>query len=425
MEGPTPVSALLHAATMVTAGIILLIRCSSVMSYFPSILITITIFGSLTACMAAFASVFQTDIKKVIAYSTCSQLGYMVMACGLSYYNVALFHLFNHAFFKALLFLGAGSIIHAVTDEQDMRRLGGLFNFLPFTFFSMLIGSLAIMGIPFFAGFYSKDLILELTYSTYAINATTLYFLAVFAAFCTAVYSIRLLLFVFFFKPKFFHVIAPEEASVSMTAAMFILFILSIIVGYLFCDLFIGLGSSLLSETVTYLPLNYYFNNQFLVNPFIKNLPLITTIFGCILGLILITFINLNVRFKKNIYYSFLKVTQRISALSYNALYFNIIYNDLFINSYIYSYTINTKLIDKGIYEYLGPVGIYRTIYNFSNQVKAVPPSVFLSLGFMFFGLIIIYFYLILANYALSFYLFHFGMFINLTVIIYNEYTTN
>jgi NADH:ubiquinone oxidoreductase subunit 5 (subunit L)/multisubunit Na+/H+ antiporter MnhA subunit len=126
MEGPTPVSALLHAATMVTAGIILLMRCAVIMIYCPSILQIVTIFGSITACMAAFASIFQMDIKKVIAYSTCSQLGYMVMACGLSYYNVALFHLFNHAFFKALLFLGAGSIIHAVADEQDMRRMGGL-----------------------------------------------------------------------------------------------------------------------------------------------------------------------------------------------------------------------------------------------------------------------------------------------------------
>ena len=425
MEGPTPVSALLHAATMVTAGIILLIRCSSIMSYFSSILIIITFFGSLTACMAAFASVFQTDIKKVIAYSTCSQLGYMVMACGLSYYNVALFHLFNHAFFKALLFLGAGAIIHAVLDEQDMRRLGGLFNFLPFTFFSMLIGSLAIMGIPFFAGFYSKDLILELTYSTYVLNATFLYFLAVFAAFCTAVYSVRLLLFIFFFNPKFFHVVNPHESAGSMTASMFVLFVLSVVVGYLFCDLFIGLGNTLLSETVTYLPLNYYFNNQFLVNPFVKNLPLITTIFGCIFGLVIINFLNLNVRITRKIYYLILKTSQRSSALSYNALYWNIIYNDLFMNSYQYSYSINTKLIDKGIYEWFGPVGIYRVIYNISNMFKPIPSSVFLSLGFMFFSLVVIYFYLILANYALSFYLFNFGMFVNLIIIIYNEYSNN
>ena len=145
MEGPTPVSALLHAATMVTAGVVLLIKLSWLFSSFPALNGCIAIIGSLTAVMASCASVFQFDIKKVIAYSTCSQLGYMIMACGLNYYNVALFHLFNHAFFKALLFLGAGSIIHAVMDEQDMRKMGGLANFLPLTMLCIIVGSLAIM----------------------------------------------------------------------------------------------------------------------------------------------------------------------------------------------------------------------------------------------------------------------------------------
>jgi len=161
MEGPTPVSSLLHAATMVTAGIFLVIRCSPIFEYAPFVLFLICIFGGITSFFSALIGIFQYDVKKVIAYSTCSQLGYMFLSCGLSNYLVAIFHLFNHAFFKALLFLGAGAIIHALYDEQDMRRMGGLINFLPFTYICILFGSLAIMGFPFLTGFYSKDLILE------------------------------------------------------------------------------------------------------------------------------------------------------------------------------------------------------------------------------------------------------------------------
>lgn len=204
--------------------------------------------------MASCASVYQMDIKKVIAYSTCSQLGYMVMACGLSYYNLALFHLFNHAFFKALLFLGAGSIIHGVDDEQDMRRMGGLSNFLPFTLLCMSVGSLAIMGIPFLAGFYSKDLILELTAVSYVVDSIFLYVLGVVAAFCTAVYSIRLLLAVFFMTPKGYHTTSPHEADNYMTTSLTILLFASCVMGYLFHDYFVGLGSPVLSDTICYLP---------------------------------------------------------------------------------------------------------------------------------------------------------------------------
>src|ERR1700743_553340 len=170
MEGPTPVSALLHAATMVTAGVFLIIRCSFIFEYSPNVLILASLFGGITSFFTAIIGVFQYDIKKVIAYSTCSQLGYMFFSCGLSNYQVSIFHLFNHAFFKALLFLSAGSVIHALADEQDMRKMGGLVNFLPFTYFCVLLGSLAIMGFPFLTGFYSKDLILELTYSRYIVD---------------------------------------------------------------------------------------------------------------------------------------------------------------------------------------------------------------------------------------------------------------
>jgi len=172
MEGPTPVSALIHAATMVTAGVFLLIRCSHIIEYSSTALIIIVIVGALTAFFAATVGVVQNDIKKVIAYSTCSQLGYMVFACGISNYSTSLFHLMNHAFFKALLFLSAGSVIHAMADEQDFRKLGSLIKAIPFTYSMMLIGSLSLMGFPFLTGFYSKDAILELAYSKYTFDAT-------------------------------------------------------------------------------------------------------------------------------------------------------------------------------------------------------------------------------------------------------------
>jgi len=169
MEGPTPVSALIHAATMVTAGVFLIARCSFMFEFSPIALNLIVFIGSATAFFASTTGLFQNDMKRVIAYSTCSQLGYMVFACGLSSYEVGVFHLSNHAFFKALLFLGAGSVIHAVSDEQDMRKMGGLKNLLPFSYSIMLIGSLALMGFPFLAGFYSKDTILEIAYAKYTI----------------------------------------------------------------------------------------------------------------------------------------------------------------------------------------------------------------------------------------------------------------
>jgi len=169
MEGPTPVSALIHAATMVTAGVFLIIRSGPLFEGSPLALTVVTILGALTAFFAATVGVVQNDLKKVIAYSTCSQLGYMTMVCGISNYSTSLFHLMNHAFFKALLFLSAGSVIHAVSDEQDMRKMGGLIKSIPLTYTMILIGSLSLMGFPYLTGFYSKDLILELTYGKFYI----------------------------------------------------------------------------------------------------------------------------------------------------------------------------------------------------------------------------------------------------------------
>ncbi|CAL6448416.1 unnamed protein product [Bathycoccus prasinos] len=169
MEGPTPVSALIHAATMVTAGVFMIARCSPLFEQAPQTLILVTVTGALTAFFAATTGVVQNDLKRVIAYSTCSQLGYMVFACGISQYAVGVFHLMNHAFFKALLFLSAGAVIHALADEQDMRKMGGTIKVLPFTYSMMFIGSLALIGFPFLTGFYSKDVILEVAYAKYTV----------------------------------------------------------------------------------------------------------------------------------------------------------------------------------------------------------------------------------------------------------------
>jgi len=173
MEGPTPVSALIHAATMVTAGVFLIIRCSWVFEYSVLASLFMVFFGASTAFFAASVALVQYDIKRVIAYSTCSQLGYMIFCCGLSGYDVSFFHLFNHAFFKCLLFVAAGTIIHALVNEQDIRKMGGLFKILPFTFVLIVFASFSLMGMPFLSGYYSKEKILE--FSFYIYNNTNLF----------------------------------------------------------------------------------------------------------------------------------------------------------------------------------------------------------------------------------------------------------
>jgi NADH-ubiquinone oxidoreductase chain 5 len=244
MEGPTPVSALIHAATMVTAGVFLILRSSPLLEYSNISLITITFIGSLTAFLASTIGVVQHDLKKVIAYSTCSQLGYMVLACGLSNYSISLFHLMNHAFFKALLFLSAGSVIHAMSDEQDMRKMGGLIKLIPVTYIMILVGSLALMGFPYLTGFYSKDILLELSFGTYHFTGLYAYWLGTFSAFFTSFYSIRLIYLTFIRKNNNSKnvIIHVHESSYVMLIPLIILFFGSIFVGFIFKDLFLGLG---------------------------------------------------------------------------------------------------------------------------------------------------------------------------------------
>jgi NADH-quinone oxidoreductase subunit L len=205
MEGPTPVSALIHAATMVTAGVFMVVRMSPLFEVSPDALMLVAIVGACTAFFAATVGLVQNDIKRVIAYSTCSQLGYMFFACGVGAYSAAMFHLMTHAFFKALLFLGAGSVIHGMSGEQDMRNMGGVWKKMPITYAYMWIGSLALAGIPLFAGYYSKDMILEAAYGHGGSVGHFAYWMGIAAAFMTAFYSWRLLFMTFHGKPRASH----------------------------------------------------------------------------------------------------------------------------------------------------------------------------------------------------------------------------
>src|ERR1700750_2310772 len=202
MEGPTPVSALIHAATMVTAGVYLLMRSSPLIEYSNTVLLICLWLGAITTIFSSLIGLFQQDIKKVIAYSTMSQLGMMVIAVGLSLYNLALFHLINHAFYKALLFLGAGSVIHAVADNQDFRKYGGLREYLPLTYSVMLIASLSLVAVPFMTGFYSKDFILESSYGQFYLSSTIVYFIASIGAMFTTLYSANVLYLTFLTNPN-------------------------------------------------------------------------------------------------------------------------------------------------------------------------------------------------------------------------------
>ena len=242
MEGPTPVSALIHAATMVTAGVFMICRLSPMLEYAPFALDVITVIGALTAIFAATIGMTQFDIKRVIAYSTCSQLGYMFFAAGVSAYPAAMFHLTTHAFFKALLFLGAGSVIHAMSDEQDLRNMGGIWKKVPVTYAMMWIGSLALAGFPFFAGYYSKDMILEAAYAAQNGVGSMAFWLGCLAAFLTAFYSWRLLIMAFHGAPRASAQVMSHvhESPKVMTLPLLVLAIGAVFAGWLGYELFVG-----------------------------------------------------------------------------------------------------------------------------------------------------------------------------------------
>ncbi len=254
MEGPTPVSALIHAATMVTAGVFLVARMSPLFELSPTALTVVTVIGAITAFFAATVGLVQNDIKRVIAYSTCSQLGYMFVALGVGAYGVAIFHLFTHAFFKALLFLGSGSVIHAMSDEQDMRNMGGLAPHLKLTWIMMLIGTLALTGFPLTAGYFSKDAIIESAFAAHGSATTVAFWLLVISACFTSFYSWRLIFMTFHGKPRASRDVMNHvhESPFVMLVPLFLLALGALFAGLLFKEYFIGHDEALFWGTALY-----------------------------------------------------------------------------------------------------------------------------------------------------------------------------
>lgn len=368
MEGPTPVSALIHAATMVTAGVFLIARCSYLFEFSGFCLTLVALIGSATAFFAATTGLFQNDMKRVIAYSTCSQLGYMVFACGLSSYEVGLFHLSNHAFFKALLFLGAGSVIHALADEQDMRKMGGLKNILPFSYAIMLIGSLALIGFPFLAGFYSKDVILEIAFSKYTVVGHFSYILGGLAAFCTAFYSTRLLYLVFLARVNGHKniIFNAHEGSWRLTVPLFCLAACSLLIGYLAKDVFIGFGGNFWNTALFVSSSNYTLCDVEFLNINYKVLPLVVTLLGVGTSFFLYAY-NIHEYFSLKKKASF----KTIYGFFNKKWFFDRLYNDFLSQTLLHaSYLFFYKQVDRGVIEKLGPTGITESIYFCMNAVR-------------------------------------------------------
>jgi NADH-quinone oxidoreductase subunit L len=283
MEGPTPVSALIHAATMVTAGVFMVARLSPMFEYAPAALQVVTIVGATTAIFAASVGLVQNDIKRVVAYSTCSQLGYMFFAAGVSAYAAAIFHLMTHAFFKALLFLGSGSVIHALSGEQDMRRMGGLHRLIPTTYALMWIGSLALAGLPLFAGFYSKDIILESAFAAHSGAGAYAFWLGLGAALMTAFYSWRLLFLTFHGTPRadartMAHV---HESPLVMLAPLYVLALGAVFAGMLGYGVFVGdAQASFWRESILVLPDHNALEEAHQVPLWVKLAPLFMGVVG-------------------------------------------------------------------------------------------------------------------------------------------------
>jgi len=393
----------------------LIARSSFIFEYSNIILFIVTIFGGFTALFTGLVAVYQYDIKKIIAYSTCSQLGYMFFCSGLSNYNLTLFHLFNHAFFKALLFLGAGSIISSLLDEQDYRRMGSLVYKMPFTFLSVFIGSMAIIGFPFLTGFYSKDFILESTITSYCIDSVFIYFIGVFSAFFTAVYSFRLIFFVFIKKTNIYkNDLHVEETNINIIIPLFILSIMSIITGYLFSDLFIGIGNNYFNSSIYINFMHFNYIDIEFLNPLIKNIPFFITIFG-----ILLSYLIINYKIKnKNIFFIFYFIKKNMYIFFFNAAFSNYFYNKILVFLIKIFYIINVKYIEKGFLELYGPVGLYIKFRKFNNLSYIWSSNyIYITLFFIFILLIFILF-LIYLNYIINLNLLFFFIFMYYILII-------
>jgi NADH-ubiquinone oxidoreductase chain 5 len=378
MEGPTPVSALIHAATMVTAGVYLLMRTSPLIEYSSTVLILCLWLGAITTVFSSLIGLFQQDIKKVIAYSTMSQLGMMVIAVGLSSYNIALFHLVNHAFYKGLLFLGAGAVIHAVADNQDFRKYGGLRPFLPLTYSVMLIASLSLVAFPFMTGFYSKDFILESAYGQFYFSGTVVYFIAIIGAMFTTLYSVKVLYLTFLTNPNgpvvsYTH---AHESDIFMSLPLIILAVFSIFFGYITKDIFIGLGSSFFADNSLFIHPTHeiMLDTEFAIPTLFKLLPLVFTISLSVLTIIFSEFLGQII------------ITFKFSRLGYNIFgFFNQRFLiELFYNKYITGLVLKlggqtTKILDKGSVELLGPYGLEKGLITLSKNIVSLDTGVITS----------------------------------------------
>ena len=359
MEGPTPVSALIHAATMVTAGVFLVVRCSPIYEYSELALNLITVVGMTTAIFAASVALVQTDIKKIIAYSTCSQLGYMFFAAGVGAYNIAMFHLFTHAFFKALLFLGSGSVIHAFKDEQNINSMGGVWKKLPYTYVLMIIGTLALTGFPLLSGFYSKDAIIEFAYLR---DNTTGYYAAgigIFTAFLTSIYSWRLIFKTFHgsYNNKSIKIEETHESPLVMLLPLIILSIGAIFAGFIFKELFFDT--------------NFWGNSIFFLEPLSEEHPpmwflLLTPILVC--SSIPISY-YLFVK-NKDLPNSIVEINKPLYNFLVNKWYFDELYEILFIKPSKKIGLFLWKFFDVKIIDGFGPDGVSSLIKKFSIKAN-------------------------------------------------------
>jgi len=390
MEGPTPVSALIHAATMVTAGIFLVVRCSPIFEYSQFALDLICVVGTTTAFFAATIALVQNDIKRIIAYSTCSQLGYMFFAAGIGAYHVAMFHLFTHAFFKALLFLGSGSVIHSFRDEQDIRLMGGVWKKIPYTWALMLIGTLALTGFPFLSGYYSKEAIIEFAYLK---NSTMGFYVAtmgILTAILTSFYSWRLLFKTFHGKYSNLKVSIKEvhESPMIMLIPLFFLGIGSIASGYLFKDLFIGHQTSgeFWKDSIIFLD-----SAKHHVPPIWL---LIITPFLIIISIPITYYLLLK---DKKIISRFIVSNNRIYKFLLNKWYFDELYNYIFVKPIKKLGLFFWKRGDVDTIDQFGPDGFAKLVKFFSNKAVQLQNGYIYHYAFvMLVGFSILLTYLIL-----------------------------
>ena len=389
MEGPTPVSALIHAATMVTAGVFLVVRCSPMFEYSQVALNLVTIIGMITAIFAASVALVQNDIKKIVAYSTCSQLGYMFFAAGVGAYHVAMFHLFTHAFFKALLFLGAGSIIHALKDEQDIRNMGGIRKKLPYTYAFMLVGTLALTGFPFLSGFYSKDSIIEFAYlrnSTLGNYAATI---GILTAFITSIYSWRLFFKAFHgsYNNKKISIDKTHESPLIMLIPLIFLGLGAIFSGYLFKSTFIGHHSNEFWQG------SIFFLNEIKHDVVPLWFLLITPVLVIISIPISLYFYILNPSFLED----FKKTNLPLYNFLLNKWYIDELYEKFFVDPAKRIGSIFWKKGDIGIIDKFGPDGISKLVKIISDKTGRLQTGFIYDYAFvMLLGLSVLLTYLIL-----------------------------